>query len=63
MAQSWGLDAQNFIEGSAILETANRINIDEVWVELIGEHESNESTQELLQLLLRLFQYHRLIIS
>ena len=48
---SWGIDAQCFVEGSAVLETANRIHVDDVWRELIADDESNAATQELLQLL------------
>ena len=52
---SWSLDAQSFIEGSATLERANRIHVDDVWGDLIADHESNVSTQELLQLLFKAF--------
>ena len=52
---SWGLDAQSFTDGSALLDKANRIHVDEVWEELIADHESNVLTQEILQLLCKAF--------
>ena len=62
---SWSLDAQSFIEGSAILERANRIHVDDVWGDLIADHVSNVSTQELLQLLFKAFSIttNRLLID
>ena len=62
---SWGLDAQSFTEGSALLEKASRIHVDDVWGELIADHESNTLTQELLQLLFKAFSIttNRLLID
>ena len=62
---SWGIDAQCFVEGSAVLETANRIHVDDVWRELIADDESNAATQELLQLLFKAFSItiHRLLFD
>ena len=62
---SWGLDAQSFTDGSALLDKANIIHVDEVWEELIADHESNVLTQELLQLLCKAFSIttNRLLID
>lgn len=63
---SWGVDAQCFIEGSAVLETANKIHVDDVWKELIADDDkSSAATQELLQLLCKAFSItiHRLLFD
>ena len=63
--ESWSMDAQCFVEGSAILEAANRIHVDDVWCKLIADDESNATTQELLQLLFKAFSItiHRLLFD
>ena len=52
---SWSLNAQEVVNGNAILESAKDIHVDEVWEDLIKEQESDVSTQELLQLLFSAF--------
>ena len=52
---SWSLNAQEVVNGNAILENAKDIHIDEAWEDLIKEQESDVSTQELLQLLFSAF--------
>ena len=62
---SWGLDSQSITDGSALLDRANSIHVDEVWAELIADHDSNVLTQELLQLLCKAFSIttNRLLID
>ena len=52
---SWSGDAHALIEGSAILEHANIVHVDEVWNALIEPDATDTMTQELLQLVFSAF--------